>query len=245
MSEGRRRFEFAGYRIDEEKRLLFRGDVPVPLTSRVFDTLLVLVENAGRLLPKEELMRRVWGSAHVEEGNLTVNVSMLRKALAETPDDHRFIVTVPGRGYKFIAEAREIAEPSVTAPFSPTREPASPPLPVPDSGTRDELERTAPVPLPLAAANVPPARRRVFPLGKALAAGAVVAVAAAAYVTALAQRRETNRPAAEVAARRRSIAVLPFTSLDGRSDDRFLGLGMADAIITKLSGLRGLVVRPT
>lgn len=240
MSEGRRRFEFAGYRIDEEKRLLFRGDVPVPLTSRVFDTLLVLVENAGRLLSKEELMRKVWGSAHVEEGNLTVNVSMLRKALAETPDDHRFILTVPGRGYKFIGEPREVAEPPAPAPRP---EPAAP-LPSiaesPFARGEEPDPSAAPVPPP----GMPP-RRRSFPLVKTVAASAIVAVAAAAYVGALAQRREPREKAAATSSGRRAVAVLPFTSLDGRADDRFLGLGMADAIITKLSGLRGLVVRPT
>ncbi|HET7451702.1 MAG TPA: tetratricopeptide repeat protein, partial [Thermoanaerobaculia bacterium] len=102
----------------------------------------------------------------------------------------------------------------------------------------------APAPPPRAATS-PPAHR-AFPAGKAIAAGALVAVAAAAYVAALAQRRGAARePAVAADGARRSIAVLPFASLDGRADDRFLGLGMADAIITKLSGLHALVVRPT
>ena len=234
MTEGRRRFEFAGYRIDEEKRLLCRGGEAVPLTSRVFDTLLVLVKNSGRLLTKEDLMREVWGAAHVEEGNLTVNVSMLRKALEEKPDEHRFIVTVPGRGYKFIAEVRESFEPAASAA-----------LPLQESSAAPAPSASPAAALPTAIVAPAPRTRRPFPLGKTIAAGAVVAIAAAAYVAALAQRRGAREPVAPSASDSRSIAVLPFASLDGRGDDRFLGLGMADAIITKLSGLRGLVVRPT
>src|SRR5512142_1721642 len=175
MSEGRRRFEFAGYRIDEERRLLLRDGEPVPRTSRVFDTLLALVKNSGRLLSKEELMREVWGSAHVEEGNLTVNISVLRKALEEKPDQHRFIVTVPGRGYRFIAEVmEESAEPEEKQPMPPAD------VPSPD---------LLPPALPATPAASAPANRRSLPGGKSLAAAAVIAVTAVAYVAALAQRR--------------------------------------------------------
>jgi len=236
MSQERRRFEFAGYRIDEERRLLLRGDEPVPLTSRVFDTLLALVKNSGRLLTKEELMRAVWGTAHVEEGNLTVNVSVLRKALDERPDQHRFIVTVPGRGYRFIAPVVERSEGSET--------PSAPPAAAP--------EAAIPLSAPSPAATIPgltepaPIPRRSFLLWRAAAAATVVAVAAAAYVAAHArQRAGERRHEAESGIARRSIAILPFSPLDGHDDDRFLGLGMADAIITKLSGLRTIAVRPT
>jgi DNA-binding winged helix-turn-helix (wHTH) protein/TolB-like protein/tetratricopeptide (TPR) repeat protein len=235
MSEGRRVFEFAGYRIDEERRVLLRGDDPVPLTSRVFETLLTLVKNSGRLLTKEELMREVWGSAHVEEGNLTVNVSVLRKALDETPDQHRFIVTVPGRGYKFIGDVREPASPAARPETARVESPAAAPASPAQGSLTPTLSRRA----------SPPPRSRAFPFGKALAAGAIVAVTAAAYVAALAQRRSVEREAAPASSARRTIAILPFSPLDGREDDRFLGLGMADAIITKLSGIRHFVVRPT
>ena len=233
MSDGRGRLEFAGYRIDEERRLLLRDGEPIPLTSRVFDTLLVLVRNAGRLLTKEELLREVWGSAHVEEGNLTVNVSVLRKALEEKPDQHRFIVTVPGRGYKFIAEVRESAPAVPEIPAAPSEMSAAG-ASAPDAAPASPL---------LTPTSPPP--RRSFPLGKAVAAGTVVAIMAAAYVAALVQRRGSRERIAPAATGGRSIAILPFASLDGRADDRFLGLGMADAIITKLSGLHALIVRPT
>jgi len=219
--------------------MLLRGDEGVPLTSRVFDTLLVLVRNAGRLMTKDELMREVWGVAHVEEGNLTVNISVLRKALDEKPDEHRFIVTVPGRGYRFIAAVVE-SSPAATLPA-----PEPPPTP-PSIEPANPAARSAGDPIPGSPEPAPIPRRS--PLRwRTAAAAAVVAVTAAAYVAALAQHRAVEREhaAGSHGAARRTIAILPFSPLDGREDDRFLGLGMADAIITKLSGLRQLVVRPT
>ena len=79
----------------------------MPLAPKVLETLLVLVENRDRVLSKDELLDQVWGGASVEEGGLTRNVSILRKTLGEKPDDHQFIVTVPGRGYRFVAAVNE------------------------------------------------------------------------------------------------------------------------------------------
>ena len=73
----------------------------MPLNSKAFDLLLVLVEEGGRIVEKDELMKRLWPDSFVEEGNLSVQVSALRKALGETPNDHQHIVTIPGRGYRF------------------------------------------------------------------------------------------------------------------------------------------------
>ena len=96
-------FEFGPFSLDPEKRLLLRNGATVPLAPKVLDTLLALVENRERVLSKDELLDQVWGGASVEEGGLTRNVSILRKTLGEKPDDHQFIVTVPGLGYRFVA----------------------------------------------------------------------------------------------------------------------------------------------
>src|SRR5690242_7098444 len=116
MSASRRFFEVAGFRVDESRRLLFRGNEAIPLTSKVFDTLLILIRNRGRVLSKEELMQLLWPGTHVEEGNLALNISVLRKALEDSPNAHRFIVTIPGRGYQFIADVREDPGPEVSLP---------------------------------------------------------------------------------------------------------------------------------
>src|SRR2546430_9106999 len=100
-------YEFGPFRLNVNKRLLLKGDATVPLTSKAFDTLLALIENSGEVLEKDSLLNRVWPDTIVEEKNLTIAISTLRKALGETPSEHQFIVTVPGRGYKFVATVRE------------------------------------------------------------------------------------------------------------------------------------------
>ena len=109
----KRFYEFGVFRIDTNKRLLLKGDEPVPLTPKAFDTLLLLVENGSRLVSKDDLMSRLWPDTVVEEGSLTRNVYLLRKALGEGPQEHLYIVTVPGQGYRFVAEVREIPEESL------------------------------------------------------------------------------------------------------------------------------------
>lgn len=105
-------YEFGVFRIDVNKRLLLKGDETVPLTPKAFDTLLLLVENSGRLVSKDDLMSRLWPDTVVEEGSLSRNIYLLRKALGEGPQEHRYIVTVPGQGYRFVAHVREFSEES-------------------------------------------------------------------------------------------------------------------------------------
>jgi DNA-binding winged helix-turn-helix (wHTH) protein len=99
-------YEFGPFVLDTIQHLLLREQQPVPLTPKTYDTLLVLLENSGRMLSKDELMKALWPDSFVEESNLTVQISMIRKALCEVPGEHRYIVTVPGRGYRFSAEVR-------------------------------------------------------------------------------------------------------------------------------------------
>src|SRR5258706_9309962 len=103
-------YEFGSFRLDAVKRLLWREGEPVPLTSKSLETLLALVESRGEILDKDSLMSRIWPDTVVEEKNLTINISALRKALGENPREHRYIVTVPGRGYRFVAEVQEISD---------------------------------------------------------------------------------------------------------------------------------------
>ena len=100
-------FGFGSFSLDPDRRLLLRNGETVALAPKVLETLVVLVENHDRVLSKDELLDRVWGGANVEEGGLTRNVSILRKTLGEKPDDHRFILTVPGHGYRFVAAVTE------------------------------------------------------------------------------------------------------------------------------------------
>jgi Tol biopolymer transport system component/DNA-binding winged helix-turn-helix (wHTH) protein len=113
-----RSFSFDDFVVDPANRILLRGGVEIPLTAKVFDVLLTFVRNPGRLLSKEELIESVWGSEFVEEGNLARNVSTLRKALCETGAEHKIIITVHGRGYRFIRNVTEDNAHSVTSRIS-------------------------------------------------------------------------------------------------------------------------------
>src|ERR1041385_5836436 len=103
-----RRYEFGSFRLDPAERRLSRDGEPVALTPKVFDTLVLLVEHSGSLMEKEALMRELWPDSFVEEVNLTVNISALRKALREAEGDQDYIETVPKRGYRFVAPVREV-----------------------------------------------------------------------------------------------------------------------------------------
>ncbi len=100
-------YEFGPFRVDAHRRLLLCEGKQVRLPAKAFEILLVLLEGNGRLVEKDELMRRVWPDIAVEENNLTVNISALRRSLSESPGEHRYVVTVPGRGYQFVANVQE------------------------------------------------------------------------------------------------------------------------------------------
>jgi len=109
MAERERRiYEFGPFRLDPGERRLLRDARPIPLRAKVLDTLCLLIQGRGRLIDKEELIKRVWPDAIVEEGNLAHNISVLRKSLGEQATGQKYIETVPGRGYRFVAEVNEV-----------------------------------------------------------------------------------------------------------------------------------------
>lgn len=113
-------YEFGEYRVDAGKLLLSRSGQPVPLTPKVFDTLLLLVKRSGEVLDKEALLRAVWPDTMVEENNLNQNISTLRRVFGESRGENRYIATVPGRGYRFMPEVRTISQWS-SGPAQPVR----------------------------------------------------------------------------------------------------------------------------
>jgi len=216
-------YEFGPFRVDSVRRLLFRENQPVPLTSKAFDTLLVLVTNRGRVLEKDELLKAIWPNSFVEEANLAQNVSALRKALGELPGEHRYIATVPGRGYRFVADVRPVGETEteLTVERRTTAE-----MVVEEEIQEEDVNTSRPG----------------LTSRRAVALVSLLGIA----VLGLAGWRIWKEKVAvvpEVAATR-SIAVLPFQPLDAQAE-KALGLGLADAVITKLSNIHQLVVRPT
>ncbi|MGB7070021.1 MAG: winged helix-turn-helix domain-containing protein [Pyrinomonadaceae bacterium] len=109
-------YEFDEFRVDAAKRLLTKSDGEhIPLTPKVFDTLLYLIGHGGKVIEKDELMREIWTDSVVEENNLNQNISILRRVFGEKPGEQRFIATIAGHGYRFIPEVSEVSNSSSTA----------------------------------------------------------------------------------------------------------------------------------
>lgn len=136
----KRLYEFGPFRVDPEKETLSRDGAPVPLTPKTFQILLVLIRHAPEPVTKDELMQAVWPDTFVEEANLSRNVFLLRKALGESPHDHRYVLTLPGRGYRFTEAVRESARDEVAAD-----RPAEVPLSVPSERHRSRSWTWVPV----------------------------------------------------------------------------------------------------
>jgi DNA-binding winged helix-turn-helix (wHTH) protein/Flp pilus assembly protein TadD len=103
-------YRFGAFRVDPEKELLLRSDEAVPLAPKAFQVLLVLMRHSKQVVTKDDLLKMVWPDTFVEEANLTRNIFLLRKALGESPQDHQYIVTVPGRGYRFAEDVQLVPE---------------------------------------------------------------------------------------------------------------------------------------
>src|SRR6478752_5748348 len=109
-SSARRFYEFGPFLLDPNRHRLFRGDEVVALSPKAIQTLVLLVENRGKLLERERLMDALWPQVIVEDANLTVAISQLRKALNQNGDNAQFILTIPRVGYRFVAHTCEVIE---------------------------------------------------------------------------------------------------------------------------------------
>src|SRR5687767_2855531 len=152
-------YRFNDFELDALKRQLLRRGQPVTLQPKAFDLLLVLVENGGRLLTKDDLLNRVWPDQIVEESNLTVHMSALRKALGEQRDQRRFVVTEPGRGYRFVADVSEVGAGSEE--FSIESHTLSRIVIEEEVETRDEPTRASPAEAKIASLPATTAARQV------------------------------------------------------------------------------------
>jgi len=224
-------YEFGPFRINITERLLQRDREIVPLTPKVFDTLLVLVENSGHVLEKNELMQTLWPDSFVEESSLTQNVSLLRRALGETNDGRQYIETLPKRGYRFVVDVREVDESEtevVTKQRTTTEIVIEEEEHSATQSTRLELQESGPV-----------RTKRRFGLKSYLAVGSImITVAAVAmYLYERGNRTQSFAP--------RSIAVLPFQTVGKDAETNSLGLGVVDALVMRLGRLDQTVVLPT
>ncbi len=208
---------FGGFRLDAAKRSLFAKDgVPIELPSRAFDLLLFMVQRPGQMLEKSTLLEAVWPRAVVEESNLSQSIYLLRRALGEQAGEQKFIATIPGRGYQFVAPVE------VAAPDAACREPAGHEVNAGNSTTR------------------PGIRRWKWAFG--MLAGALVVGAGAL----LWQPVKSDDAAGAKTTPDRSvmprIAVLPFDDLSAAHDMEYFADGLVDELINSLSTSKNLTV---
>ncbi|HEX3551977.1 MAG TPA: tetratricopeptide repeat protein [Thermoanaerobaculia bacterium] len=255
-------YEFDGFRVDPVRRRLLRGGEQVPLTPKAFSILLVLLERRGGVVDKEDLIQKVWPDTYVTEANLTQNVSSLRKALGERANDHRYVVTVPGRGYSFVAQVREVPREStgefqIAALFPPPGSlpavpapPAPPsPLPPPTAAARPALDEDETLSDTFVLSKPPPPRPFLAPRGRrrflfaGLVLGLLLAAAMAGLYLLYGQRQkpaanakaETPAPAAPAVNVRPTLAVMGFRNLSGIRDQDWLATALAEMLTTELS----------
>jgi DNA-binding winged helix-turn-helix (wHTH) protein/TolB-like protein/Tfp pilus assembly protein PilF len=245
----KRYFRFGNFRLYPSEHRLLRDHAPIPLAPKAFDILVYLVSHGGSLVKRDELMQAVWPDSFVEETNLNVNISLLRKTLGTLPDGEPFIETVPRKGYRFngtVVEDEDSGsmqvEPSGQTSQDFDRTPAVGMAAVAAAATAAARETTPAEPTPSATPQAPgrgslsplPLRRIVF-LSTVLLA---LALAAIFTLSRLRARSQT------VKAANHSLAVLPFHGLSPNSSDEYLGLGLTDTLITRLSDLHKIAVRP-
>ncbi len=223
-------YEFGPFRFDAEKHRLFRLGEPVPLSPKAAEALSVLLQHAGQLLERERLMEAVWGETFVEDANLTVAISALRKALGQNSDKTEYIETIPRVGYRFLADVHDTRE--ELAPLVIEKRTLS------RTVIEEELIPSTMTPGPLQLTS-----GRRFNRWWLLAAGALIVVG----LTTFLMRHDRARGNAAAPKPINSLAVLPFKPINdaAKTDDEYLGLGLSDSLITRLSNVKHLTIRPT
>ena len=203
-------YEFDQFRLDSQNRVLRRAGTAVSLTPKAFDLLLVLVQNAGKIVTKDELMKAVWPDSFVEESNLTQTIFMVRKALDETTD-RRYILTVQSQGYRFLVPVREAAkdEPVIEAPPPPSH-----------TGTVAEIQGHSDI-------------RRATNWRWAIIASAVALVLI--VVLAIWLWRSRNGSAARPD--KIMLAILPFENFTGDTGQEYFSDGLTEEMISQLGDL--------
>src|SRR6266496_4526525 len=251
-------YEFGDFQLDPAKRRLQRMDgTPVPLTPRVFETLLYMVEHHDSALDKERIMEAVWPDSIVEENNLAQAISKLRQVFGETPGSHSYIVTVPGRGYRFVAEVnkRAAAQPMSERPPAAMQQLRA----GSDAGRADaaaasgdqattETSRHKSTPNALEGLTI---ERHVTPTKMAwLWAGAVSVIAILSLATLFFARyrlHNSSVPGGTVSSvptpiPEKSVAVLPFDNLSDEKQNAYFAAGVQDEILSNLARIADLKV---
>jgi len=242
-------YEFDNFRLDTERQRLLRGGEAVSLPPKALELLQLLIEQQGKIVEKDFLMNALWGDTIVEESNLTQNIYVLRKALGKTADGQSFIETHSKRGYRFVpavqtpAPDQEIIVSKLTrARIVVTEEEIDDQPPGISDLPPSTLQLLPPSNLPaLPAADLARGAGRRLLRRKELFWGCLFGLAVIAGLTVWLMRRNSESHEGAI----NSIAVLPFKTIGADGQEEFLGLGMADAIITRLGRTGKIAVSPT
>ena len=224
-------YEFGPFQLIPEERQLLRDNQPVPLTPKSFDLLVVLVEHSGHLIEKAELMKQVWPDSIVEEANLSVNVSAVRRALGESPNENQYLETVPRRGYRFIASVKERWDEGTGSSARELTEEDDDGRPVWD-GERQALSP------PLAAASLPILSIRRWALVFLVGLLSFSALLLGLNVAGLRDRLLGKVNPVRI----QSLAVLPLENLSGDTSQDYFADGMTESVITELAKIGALRV---
>ena len=250
-------YEFGDFQLDPAKRLLRRSDgTAIPLTSRVFDTLLYMLEHHDTVLDKERIMEAVWPDSIVEENNLAQAISKLRQVFGETPGSHSYIVTVPGRGYRFVADVNRRTS-VVAAPHrSDSGETdASSTAHIERGPSEEPIQKSTPQVcqsvelIPQRAFEAPTTEfRSVSRLpaktGWLWIAAAVVILGVVAFFLVRVQEPSSPTKTSSIAASipEKSVAVLPFDNLSDEKENAYFAAGVQDEITSNLARIADLKV---
>jgi TolB-like protein/DNA-binding winged helix-turn-helix (wHTH) protein/Flp pilus assembly protein TadD len=223
-------YEFGEFRVDVAQRLLLlkTGSRALPLSSRTFDTLVFFLEHPGELLDKSTLMAAIWPKLVVEENNLNQQISALRRVLGERPEEHRFIVTVPSRGYRFIAPVSLVADSATALDTAPA------PAPV----WRPRLPALA----LMAALAVAALLTGVYALWRARSGASVTGVRVEAPSQSGLPANVAPTRAVAFSPPPHSIAVLPFVNMSGDKEQDYFSDGLSEELLNDLSRIDELQV---
>jgi TolB-like protein/DNA-binding winged helix-turn-helix (wHTH) protein/Flp pilus assembly protein TadD len=218
-------YHFGPFRLDPWKRRLSRGDELISLTPKAFDTLLALVQQSGKTIEKDDLMKAVWPGVVVEENNLNQNITALRKSLGDSRQESHYIATIPGLGYRFVADVTRVDVPTESET---------------ESSPRPAQTESIPTPVVTSETVTPPAiqpvlKRRITLFHLVLAIFALLVVAAAVFAL---WKKEKEVPAPLIT----SIAVLPLENLSGDPEQEYFADGMTDTLIGDLAKIEELRV---
>lgn len=230
-------YEFQSFRVDEEKRLLWKGEEIVSIKPKTFDTLLALIKNKNEIISKDRLIEEIWQGAAVSDDSLTQQISQLRRLLGDSAEEHKFIITIPGVGYKFVAEVGKSTRNGHPDDFINSFQ-GSPAAEIDSKGDLDK-GFSFPASNPKKVAD-----RRTYYWSKPVvllsSAAALILAASLFFLSGISKQSKIPENTLEV----KRIAVLPFNVAPDNEQMNLLKQGLNGDLITRLSKIERLNILP-